>query len=190
MTYTTSYKSEGLPELLTNLVLITNPIEVVELGVQQGASAIALARGITDPQGQLYAYDLFEEKYQNPPYGQTHASLEIAKSNIEQAGLSDRITVFKSNALECWKYHDNVDILHIDLCNYYDNVFTVMYKWYDRVSKMIILEGGDYNHWQKSYNFKPYKPVLNLSYVSKLWDYATIRGSRDYAITIMTRRFV
>ena len=189
MTFTTSYKADGMLDLLMFLSKITNPLEIVELGVQQGSSAIALAKGMTDPQGQVYAYDLFEEKYQEPPYGNTHASKEIAQKNIDHSGLSNIITLFQTDAMDVWMHHDNVDILHIDLCNHFDNVFKVMEHWFDRVSKMIILEGGDYNHWQKQYGFKSYKPVLNLSYVRNLWDYTTIRGEQDYAVTVMTRRF-
>lgn len=186
MTFSTSYKSEGLPDLLTSLIKAVNPKLVLEFGVQQGASLIAIAKGLKD--GKVIGYDLFQPNYDEPPYGVTHASKDITLNNIKKANLTKKVEVIEANVFEIWNNYEKVDVLHVDLCNYHKNVMIVMEQWNEKVEQMILLEGGDDNHWQKRYGFRSFHSVLHTDFVTKRWEHTVIRGENDYALTVMTRR--
>jgi hypothetical protein len=164
MIFTTSYR--GMDSLLTELVRSVGAKKIIEFGTQQGHSAVMLARG----GGMVKTYDLFEPRYSNPPYKNTHADLFEALANTMDYGVE----VFAKDVnevkpIEC-------DILHIDICNHYDNVYPLVSKWYGK-AKMIILEGGVLNKWQKKYGFKPFIPKQN---------HIILRGKGGYAMTIIT----
>ena len=185
--FTTSYISEGLTCLLTCLTMSVNPDISVELGTQQGSSAIMIAKGLR-PGQKLITIDLFEEKYRLPPHGNTHAKMEIAIKNIHDAGLDSFVEVREGDALESYKNFDNVDLLHIDLCNHADNVYNILVKWVDKVRKMILIEGGNYNYWQKKIGFESFNKVLLMSFVKDNFNYCTIVGKHDHSLTILTRK--
>lgn len=187
MIFSTSYKEEGFYKLLTALIRIANPSIVVELGTQHGKSAVAIARGLREGQ-KLFAYDLFEETYRLPPYAPTRADFEQAKKNVIQAGVADRATVARMDAFEVHELFDEVDVLFVDICNYYDNVLRILERWHDRVAKLILLEGGVLNHWQKRHRFEPYAPVLEMDFVKDNYDCCIVRGVKEQAITILARK--
>lgn len=186
MIFTTSYKTNGMEDLLTALTKIANPKIAVELGVQQGASAIAIGKGLD--KGDLYAYDLFEPTYQEPPFGSTHADAEIALQNIATARLLDKVNICVGDAFNTHKDFGKVDLLHVDICNHYDNILKILKKWYRKVNKFILLEGGVYNHWQKKCHFKPYNTVLKMPFIKDNYEVFTLRGGDDYALTILERK--
>lgn len=175
--FTTSYKSVGMEELITALVKTTKAKLTVEFGTQQGHSAILLARGSK----KVITFDLFEEKYLNAPYKETHAEMLTALQNVKGFNVEIRVeNVNKVKPFAC-------DVLHIDICNHKDNVYPLLKKWQGKVKKMILLEGGVYNKWQKKYNFKPFIPAL-FGDIFVDWDYTTVKGDNGYALTILTRR--
>lgn len=174
--FTTSYKSEGMDHLLTALVRTVNPSKVIEFGTQQGHSAVLLAKGMK--RGVVKTYDIFESNYPNPPHKETHADMLKALHNVEGYNIEVYAKdVFEVKPVRC-------DVLHIDICNHQKNVYPLLHNWQDKVSKMIILEGGVLNKWQKKYGFKPF--VLPLRYF-KDWRSVIIKGENGYAITILTR---
>lgn len=187
MIVSTSYRVEGFDELITAIIKIANPDLVVELGTQQGKSAIAIAKGLCEGQ-RLFTYDLFEDTYREPPYAPTKADLEQARININQAGEANRVTVTLMDAFEVHGLFSQVDVLHIDLCNYYDNVFKVLEQWYKKVKKLILIEGGVYNYWQRKYQFEPFISILEMDFIKNTYNYCVIRGSNDQAITILTKK--
>lgn len=176
MIFTTSYKSEGMEELLTALVKTVGAKTAIEFGTQQGHSAILLAKG----GARVKTYDLFEEKYNAEPFKETHANLLKALKNTEKYNIQVyQKDVNKVKPVKC-------DVLHIDICNHRDNVYPLLENWQSKVKKMIILEGGVYNKWQKKYKFETYLPALDVEIMSK-WHFLTIKGENGYAITILTR---
>jgi hypothetical protein len=186
MTFTTSYKSEGLPDLMTNLIRCINPSLVLEFGVQQGASLISIAKGLKN--GKVIGYDLFEPNYDEAPFGQTHANKSEAEKNVSLANVGKKVEIFQANVFEIWTNYEKVDVLHVDICNYYKNILLVLEQWSEKVDKMILLEGGDDNHWHKKYNFRPFHSVLHMDFITRRWEHTVIRGENDYALTVLTRR--
>lgn len=172
--FTTSYKSPGMGELITALVRTVGAKTAIELGTQQGHSAVLLAKG----GASVKTYDLFEEKYQKEPFKETHADFKEAIKNTVMYDISvHKMDVNEVKPVEC-------DVLHIDLCNHAGNVMPLLKKWKDKVSKMIILEGGIHNEWQRKYGFMPYQNEL---YRLDKWGATTFKGKYPYAVTVLTR---
>lgn len=163
---TTSYKSKGMEELITALAKSVGARKIVELGTQQGHSAILLAKS----GASVTTYDLFEEIYSEPPFKETHADYEKAIKNTIKYNISIR----RKNAVNVKPV--KCDVLHIDICNHAGNVSDLVDKWYGK-AKLILLEGGVLNKWQKKYKFKPYIPRYN---------HTIIKGENGYALTIIT----
>lgn len=182
----TSYIGSGFKELISGLVKIYDPKTVVELGTQQGASAIIMAKALG--KGHLYTYDLFRKRYTKPPYNLTRASLTETRKNIAANKLESKVTVRRKDALLAQNDFNKVDMLHVDLCNYYDNVRIVLSKWYKKVKKLIILEGGVYNKWQKEKGFKPFDEILEVPFIKDNYDKVIIKKDGNYALTILIRK--
>jgi predicted O-methyltransferase YrrM len=187
MTFSSSYTPLQL-ELITCLVGSVDPKVAVELGTQLGASAVAIARGLSS-KGKLFTYDLFEPKYSKPPHAETHANQEKALENIRWAGLEDCVSVLKGDYLKASEVflQGQVDLLHVDVCNHLGNVRPILSALAPHVRKMIILEGGTCNKWQEAHDFLPFKGMLYSPQFDR-WDHVTIPFSEHRAITVMTRR--
>jgi len=184
--FSTSYHGSGFKDLFTALVKLYSPQTIVELGTQHGRSAIWLAKAMK--QGHLYTYDLFQKRYAYPPHGLTRASLTATKRNIAAANLQDKITIRRKEALLAYKDFDQVDILHCDFGNFYDTVLLILKQWHNKVNKLIILEGGIYNKWQREFNFRPFAKVLDMKFISKDYDHVTINKNAHYAVTLLVRK--
>jgi catechol 2,3-dioxygenase-like lactoylglutathione lyase family enzyme/flavodoxin len=188
--FSTSYRDEIFEGLLTTFIRIVNPKTVVELGVQQGKSAIQIAKGL-GKDSKLYAYDLFQEKYSLPPYSQTHANFEETLRNLSNTYVNDKVVVLFYDAFQTHLLHDKVDVLHIDLCNHYDNVKKILELWSDKVTKMILIEGGYENHWHRKYGFKAFTPVLDESFIKDNYHVNIIcSDNKNYALTVLIRKVI
>lgn len=184
--FSTSYHGSGFKELFTALVKLYNPETIVDLGTQQGRSAIWMAKAMKN--GHLYTYDTFQKRYSYPPHGKTWSSFSSTKINIANAKLTDKITIRRKNALQAYKDFDKVDILHSDFGNFYDTVLTILKQWHNKVNKLIILEGGIYNKWQRESNFKPFAKVLDMKFVAKDYDHVVINKDDHYSVTLLVRK--
>jgi len=81
---TTSYRSLAAQELITGLVRTVNPQRAIEIGTQQGNSALLICKGMKN--GTSFStYDLFQERYGKPPYLETHARKDIAEELLRKA---------------------------------------------------------------------------------------------------------
>lgn len=186
MITTSRYEENGFADIIRGLVKIYDPKIVVELGTQQGASAIIIGQALNH--GQLWTYDLFLDKYIAPPHLPTHASIDIAKYSVAGQGLSQKVHVCFGEALSVYKEYDKVDMLHIDICNWYNPIHTLLLQWKDKVNKSIILEGGGYTYWQRKHKFRPYTSLLSKRYITDLYQVTTIKKNEDYALTILIRK--
>lgn len=165
----------------------------MEIGTQKGGSAILIGRGMK-PGSILDCYDLFEEKYPQPPYAPTYASMEDTKQRIEEANLPCRVNVHKgdyNDALKelCFEVaYVTVDLLHIDICNHLENLTPILKRMHRFVEKAIILEGGITNRWQVKYDYKSYIPLLQEPEIQQRWNYITVPFNRHNAVTLLTRK--
>lgn len=193
MIFTSSYSTPGMTEYFIAFVESIDPASVIEIGTQQGFSSALLLQGMQE--GTVYTYDLFETKYPEPPYLDTHSNMEVVEENVKEF-LTDNLTckVYKGDYLDAFDRHIDicgvgyapVDLLHIDICNHYDNLAPILEKLSPFVQKGIILEGGGYNNWQKKYSYLPYAPLLEE--MSGEWNHETVSFNEHNAITTMTRK--
>ena len=192
MTFSSSYETPGMAELITMLVKQVSPVNVLEIGTQQGGSAQIIVEAMTLG-GAFTTCDLFEPKYRSPPYGDTHCSKEKAEENL----MSYKDTVYirvlpygYPDLLDQLSSRD-VDLLHIDICNHYDNLQPILYDIVANntihVRKMILLVGGIHNKWQQQCGFNSYAPMLKKSWLHA-WEHATIAFNDHNAITVLWRK--
>lgn len=168
------------------------PQLAVELGVQTGDSMLAIGHAMTS--GHLIGIDSFSTKYSLPPHGETHASIEEARSTV--AALdgydSNKTTweILQGDAADpIWDDEfkpKQIDFLHIDICNCKENLTPILGSWLDRVSDsgLVILEGGRYNRWQQEHGFSTYEYML-WRYVD--WDFFYMPFDDNHGITLMRR---
>lgn len=191
--FTTSYPTPEAQSLITGFVQCIDPDSAIEIGTQKGGSAILIGRGMKAGT-TIDCYDLFEEKYPEPPHAPTHANMEDTIKRIEDAELDCRIKVHKGTYQDALKElcfdvgYVTTDLLHIDICNHADNLLPILKAMHKFVDKAIILEGGVLNRWQVKYNYKSYLPLLDESEFASHWDHITIPFNRHNAVTFMTRR--
>lgn len=191
--FSTSYKTDESINFLTSFVSLVKPTTVVEIGCQQGRSTIALAKGLSS-EAKMFTFDLFEKKYSSPPYGETFANEEIVKHNLIDAQLDQIVSVFQGDHLKALEIiPSTIDMLHVDICNHYDNLRPVLYDILSRIEikKAILLEGGIFNQWQQKCGFKSYSSLLREQFIALRWNYITIpfaSCSVHNAITICTPR--
>lgn len=189
--FTTSY-DETACELIAALIRAVDPMLVVEIGCQQGKSTTAIARGLRR-EARLIAVDRFEEKYEAPPYLETHASLEKTRENLASSGVTCQYEVRKQDGLVLAdEIEGNIDALHIDVCNHLGNLEPILNRWQEKVGKLILLEGGTRtgNKWQNKYGFKPWREILDSGVYPAHWDSITIPFNDHNALTVMTRKSI
>jgi hypothetical protein len=186
--FTTSYLENGFKDIMQGLVKLYNPKTIVELGTQQGASAVVIGEAMSKD-SKLFTFDLFKEKYDKPPYCETKADFLTACDNVGSIKPKKHIEVFGDDAYSAIGYFQStIDMLHLDLCNYYDNVKPILAQWKDKVEKLIVLEGGTHNSWQKNYGFKPFFPMLDEPWLANFYDHVVLTNGSDYAMTVMVRK--
>lgn len=185
--FSSSYKTPEVDELITSIVRVASPKKVVEIGAQQGKSTVLIAKGL-ESDAVIHTYDLFEKEYRSPPYLDTHANQQTVLDNLKAAGVCCSYTVNKGSGEDALLTHNDIDLLHIDICNHYHNVRPLLLLAVDKVKSTILLEGGIANNWQKKHDFRPYGPMLEEDWVKHAWTYATIPFNEHNAVTIMTRR--
>ena len=141
-----SYLTNNFAEVFKAMISAYQPIVCVEIGVLEGYSAIAIAQGLKEnfdkhgAQGHLSAYDLFDE------YPYRHVSQETTKKNIDEAGLSDWVTLYEEDArnVDGFYQSNSVHFLHIDISNTGTTVRQMMEKWDKKMVQggIICFEGG------------------------------------------------
>lgn len=187
--FTTSYSDQAC-NLITALVKSVRPTTAIEIGCQQGRSTVAIAAGL-ESTARLVSADLFEEKYDAPPYLETHASQEKALENLRASNPICEFEIRKqSDAQLASEIRGNVDLLHVDICNWFGNLEPILNRWQEKVNKMILLEGGMRagNSWQRKYGFKPWREILDGGVFFAHWDSCTIPFNDHNALTVMTRK--
>lgn len=166
-----SYITHNYADVFKAIISAFNPVVCVELGVLEGYSAIAIAKGLKDNlekhavRGHLNGYDLFDD------YPYRHSSIEATLANIDQAGLSEWVSLEKADAFEVHNLYgqNSVHFLHIDLSNTGSTIRTIMDLWDDRmaVGGIICFEGGseerDRTDWMVKYDLPPIKPELETN---------------------------
>lgn len=150
-----SYCTNSYGSLFTALAKIHDPKLMIELGVLDGYSLLALAEGASSD-CQIYAYDLFDD------YEFKHGSEEDVQSLLNDKRYSN-VSLLKGDAIAAAKSYENnsVDFLHVDISNDGDILGKVYNAWYDKIKKggLFIFEGGsverDNVDWMVKYKKTP-----------------------------------
>lgn len=158
------------------------PRMCVELGVLDGYSTLAIAKGLKkardleDHVAPLNAYDLWED------YPYKHGDMAEVVDLLNDNGVGDFVNLYKRDAFEVYKEYaeESVCLLHVDLSNTGEILETIVEQWHTRLSMggMLLFEGGseerDNVEWMKKFNKKPIKPVIETSEtLNKYYIYGT-----------------
>ena len=144
-----SYRENDLGMTLYYEVLKHRPKIIIEFGVLNGYSTIAMALALKRiGKGKIIGYDLWE-KY---PY--KHTTKENAIENLKRYGVDD-IVELKEKDFHEWEYED-CDEIHLDISNTAEIIDEIAKKVKGRA--VVLFEGGTYERdnveWMKKYNKK------------------------------------
>lgn len=174
-----SYSENGYDKVFTALVEGFKPRLIVELGVLDGYSLIAMAEGLKRNSehghgvGFLDAYDLFSD------YPYKHGNKEEIEKMVSDLELGNYVKLSWGDAYAVdHKYSNNsINMLHVDISNTGDTIHKIMELWDSKIDTggMVIFEGGtderDAVDWMKKYNMPSIKKaiesdkILNTKYV-------------------------
>lgn len=186
--FTTSYDCKAAEDLISSFVACINPVQALEIGTQQGKSAVLIAKAMKRDT-YFTSCDLFQSHYDTPPYKETHADQRIAGANMMTAEPECKWQILMCNGMQMLQGDKVYDLLHIDICNHYDNLKDILPLAFRKVTKGIILEGGIYNRWQRKYKFRPYNDLLSMIEIPEYihWRHITIPFNDHNAVTLLTR---
>lgn len=183
-----SYIANNFGEIIKQYVIAWQPASFVELGVLDGYSTLAIAQGIQELhklrgyEGQLHAYDLFED------YQFKHGSMSEVQSMLESNGVSQYVKLMKSDAYEAYKNYPDmvldqirgIEFLHIDISNTGDTLRNLMEIWHPKIGQrgIVLIEGGsderDQVEWMRQYNMPSIKHEIETNpLINKYYHYGT-----------------
>lgn len=166
-----SYIENKYDEVLKAYVLGWRPATLVELGVLDGFSTLALAEGVKemellyDMKTKLISYDLFED------YEFKHGNQEEVQKLIDEKGLTNYVELRKGDAYKAHlDFADNsIQFLHIDISNTGDTLRDILTNWNPKLIQraIVMFEGGseerDNIEWMKKYNRTSIKKELETN---------------------------
>ncbi len=166
-----SYIENNYGLVLKSYVLNWRPSTLVELGILDGYSTLAIAEGIKEQNFlygmnvKLFAYDLFED------YLYKHGNKEEVEERLKVAGLQDLVEIRKGDAYQVHAdFVDNsIEFLHVDISNTGDVLRRILELWTPKMIQrgLILFEGGseerDHNDWMKQYNMPSIKQEIETS---------------------------
>ena len=193
-----SYIENDFGGTLTEYVRSWQPCNYVELGVLDGYSTLAIAKGMAFLEKhrgtsnlKMHAYDLFDD------YQYKHGNKEEVKKLLEENNVSQYVDLIKGDA---FKVHENypdtvfsweqegggrdrvrgIEFLHIDISNNGDNIRELMKLWHPKVAErgLVLIEGGsqerDEVEWMVKYNMASLKKEIETNeIINTYYDYMT-----------------
>lgn len=146
-----SYRFNNLGKTLYEYVLYKKPEVIIDFGVLEGYSTIALAYGCKEnKKGRVKVYDLFED------YEYNHSKFDRLIKNLKEHGVMDYVDIEKRNFFDWIKEPEHFDMLHLDISNTGDIIDLLE----PLVGKgTVLFEGGseqrDHAGWMLKFNKKP-----------------------------------
>lgn len=146
-----SYKYNNLGKTLYEFVVYEKPDIVIDFGVLNGYSTIALAMGCKfNGKGKVKVYDLFED------YEYNHSNFERLVKNLKEYGLIDWVEIEKRNFFDWVKDPEPFDLAHIDV-NTTGDILDIIGTLKGKGT--VLFEGGseqrDKVGWMMKFNKKP-----------------------------------
>ena len=155
-----SYIDNNYGEVFKAYVLGWKPANLIELGILDGYSTLAIAEAVKEMnflyemKAKLVSYDLFED------YEFKHGIKDEVESKIKESGLQDLVELRKGDAYKVYSdFEDNtVQFLHVDISNTGEVLRNIMELWTPKMIQrgLILFEGGseerDNIEWMVKYN--------------------------------------
>ena len=170
-----SYKESGYQYLFYGLVRLLKPEKIIEIGVLQGFSLLAMASALkVNGRGAIKGYDLFDE------YEYKNDRMTNVLSRVNSTNLHPFASLRKCDAYKVCKIERQADILHVDISNNGDSVGELFGQWNTRISDLIVFEGGhsdrDSIEWMRKYDKAPIHTALVrlADLFSKDWKFITL----------------
>ena len=169
-----SYRKNDLGQTFFDLVLEKQPKVILEWGVLNGYSTVAMAMALDElGSGHITAYDLFDG------YKYKSSTIENTQKNIDRYDVSKYVTCKKGDFNSWIEKMEHFDLLHVDISNNGETIAQLYEACRDRIENgaTVIFEGGapgerDEVPWMVKYKFPkikdskvPYK-ILNTSFPS------------------------
>jgi hypothetical protein len=182
-----SYKDHGYGVFLYALARTLRPLSCIELGVFQGLSLLSVAAALRDNgRGTIVGIDRFED------YPYRRESHDNARDNIMRCGLRAQAQVRRGDAFAAHEGVASVDWLHVDLSNDGDTVRRIFSQWEDKVSQLMLFEGGgperDRVDWMLSYGKPPIAPVIEaLRAEHPAWRFAVLAPYPSMTLAIRAK---
>jgi len=191
-----SYIENNIGEILKAYVLGWRPSTLVELGVLDGYSTLAIADGVKEMQllygmnTKLIAYDLFDD------YQYKHGDQAEVQKLIDEKGLTQYVELRKGDAYKVYEdFSDNsIQFLHVDISNTGDTLLKILELWSPKLIEraIVMFEGGsderDKIEWMVKYNMTPIKPMLEKNeFINKNYMYGTYYAFPS--ITVLLKRW-
>jgi hypothetical protein len=182
-----SYKVHGYGYLFYALTRVLKPEQCVEIGVLQGFSLFTSAAGLRDNEaGTINGFDLFED------YAFRHDSYTAVAARLEAFGLGAWANAAHAEAGQVNEMFDEVDYLHVDISNDGDVYRTVFSQWADKVTKVMLLEGGsparDEVEWMVKYEKPPIVDALaEIRETYPQWDIVVLEPYPSLTLALPSR---
>lgn len=171
-----SYEPNNLGKTLYEYVIYLKPKTIIDFGVLNGYSTIAMAMACKENGfGKVKVYDLFEK------YEYNASNFNKLVKNLKEYGLIDWVEIEEKNFFDWVKSPEQFDMLHLDISNTGDILDIVWDNLKDNGE--VLFEGGseqrDKVGWMVVHNKKPINQsranfeVINKNFPSMskiIWD--------------------
>ena len=132
-----SYKENHYQYLFYVLTRMLLPKRIVEIGVLQGFSLLAMGCALKENgTGEIHAFDLFEK------YEYKCDNFDDVASRVSGMELEKLVTLHQADASSVTTFIEETDILHVDVSNDGQIVGEIFSQWASRTSQAMIFEGG------------------------------------------------
>lgn len=147
-------------DILTNTVTERNAKIVLELGVGEGFSTIALLKGIYQTDGFLFSCDVY--------------SCKSGKNRVNETGLQDKWCFTQADDLEfVKKWKKQVDILYLDTSHYsmYTYLELKAFSPFIKSNGVILLHDTLHNQYTNEQGWDVMLGVVNFLKEEKDWKF-------------------
>lgn len=146
-----SYRHNDLGRTLYELVLDLKPRKIIEFGVLNGYSTVAMAMALDKlGRGTIHAYDLWEK------YPHKSTTMRETAENIRAHGLEKYVQLHYGNVESVTP--EDYDLVHLDVSNDGEKLHDFVQRW-SSFGGRIAFEGGtaerDEVDWMRQYNKTP-----------------------------------
>lgn len=164
----------GLVRLLYSLVIAFQPNVCLDIGAFVGFSALWIARGLEEnDKGKVHTIEV-EKKW-----------LDIAKQNIQEAGLENRVDFIQGDSqiiLTTYDFGEQIDLLFLDNGNkpLYKIDFEAVESRLSNNAIIIAHDTGYGNSFESATSFREFVEMLS--------DYDTFQIDAEYGITLIKKK--